>query len=115
MQPVQITVLGTANSTPIFLDNFQNPFQVSIACVLNANNATFTVQHCFDRTTAYLPTWDGSTNVTWFNQATIVNATGNISSNYAFPVVAVRLNVSSAQNATTSVTMFLSQANTVPS
>lgn len=115
MQPVQITVLGTANSTPIFMDLFQNPFQVSIACVLNAGNATFTVQHCFDRATAYLPTWDGSTNVTWFNNSGITNGTGNISGNYAFPVVAVRLNVSGASNATTSVTMFLDQATLCPS
>ena len=115
MRSLEVTVLGTANSTPVFLDLDQNPFQVSVACVLNSGNATWNVQHCFDYTAAYSTSWNGSTGVTWFNNSGIAAATAAISGNYAFPVVAVRLNVISANPATASVTMFLNQADTVPS
>ena len=115
MKTLQTTVLGTGNSVPFFLDLNANPFQVSIGCVVNTTGqaATWNVQHCFDYATAYLPSWDGSTNVTWFNNSGIANATANISGNYAFPVVAVRLNVPNS-TATTTVTMYLTQADTVP-
>jgi len=117
MKTMQVRVLGTAISTPLFLDPMCNPFQVSIACALNTTgaDATWTVQHCFDMATCYLPSWDGSTTVTWFSNTGISNATGNISGNYAFPVVAVRLNVSNAAAAPPAVTMFVTQADTVPS
>jgi len=113
MKTFQATVTGTANSPIFYPDLMANPFQVSIACVVGTAAATFNVQHCFDYATAYLPTWDGSTGVTWFNNTGIANATANISGNYAFPVVAVRLNVTSAV-ATSTVTLYVTQADTVP-
>ena len=113
MQPIQVTVIGTGSSTAFLPDYMQNPFNISIACVLNTAVATFNVQHCFDFRTAYLPTWDGSTNVTWFNNSGITSATANISGNYAFPVAAIRLQVSNAV-ATTLVTMNITQASNAP-
>jgi hypothetical protein len=113
MRTAEITVNGTGISSPFFLDLNQNPFAVSVACVLGTAAGTFTVEHTFNSRTAYLPTWDGSTNVTWFPNSGITVATASISGNYAFPVVAVRLNVVSAV-ATTTVTMFLTQADNTP-
>ncbi len=34
MQPLQTTVIGTGSSVPWIMDYMQNPFQVSIGCVL---------------------------------------------------------------------------------
>ena len=113
MMPIQVSVTGTGVSTSFLPDYFQNPFQVSIGCVIGTAAGTFSVQHCFDFRTAYLPTWDGSTNVTWFNNSGITSATANISGNYAFPVAAIRLQVSNAV-ATTLVTMNITQASNAP-
>lgn len=112
MMPIQMTVTGTAVSTAIIPDQFQNPFSVSIGCVL-VNAGTFSVQHTFDYSTVMLPSWDGSTGVTWFSNSGITNATASISGNYAFPVAAVRLNVTNAV-ATTTVTVFFAQATNAP-
>ena|SRR5689334_6168772 len=113
MQPIAVTVTGTAVSTAFIPDYMQNPFQISIGCVLGTAAGTFSVQHCFDYSTVLSPKWDGSTSVTWFNNSGITNATGSISGNYAFPVAAIRLNVSDAV-ATTTVTMFITQATNAP-
>lgn len=113
MMPTQRTVNGTGVSTPIFPDQFQNPFSVSIGVVFGAAAGTFSVQHTFDYSTVMLPTWDGSTGVTWFNNSGITNATGSISSNYAFPVAAIRLNITNAV-ATTTATMFFAQSSNAP-
>lgn len=113
MMPTKRTVTGTSGvSSPIFPDQFQNPFSVSIGCVLTAAG-TFSVQHTFDYSTVMLPTWDGSTGVTWFTNSGITAATTSIASNYAFPVAAVRLSVLDGV-ATTSVTMFYAQATNAP-
>lgn len=113
MMPIQMTLNGTAVSTAIIPDQFQNPFNISIGCALATAAGTFSVQHCFDYSTVMLPTWDGSTGVTWFNNSGITNATASISGNYAFPVAAIRLNVTNAV-ATTQVTLFLAQASNAP-
>lgn len=113
MQPIQVSVTGTGISTAFLPDYFQDPFAISIACVIGTASGTFSVQHCFDFRTVYLPTWDGTSGVTWFNNSGITSATTSITSNYAFPVAAIRLNVSEAVS-TTSVTMFLTQATNAP-
>jgi hypothetical protein len=113
MKAIQTTVLGTANSQAFHMDVFQNPFAVSVACVLNAGAATWNVQHCFDLATTLTPLWNGSTGVTWFTNSGIAVATGAISGNYAFPVAAIRLNVIEA-TATASVTIFIDQATNAP-
>jgi hypothetical protein len=113
MQPIQVTVTGTAASTAFLMDYMQNPFQVSVACVLGTAAGTFSVQHTFDYTTVFSPTWNGSTGVTWFNNSGITNATATISGNYAFPVAAIRLNVTNAV-ATTTVAMTITQASNAP-
>lgn len=113
MQPIQVTVNGTGISTAFIMDYMQNPFQVSVACVMDAAG-TYSVEHTFNYSTVFSPTWNGSTGVTWFPNTGIVNATaGTASGNYAFPVAAIRLNVSGAV-ATTVTTMFLTQASNAP-
>lgn len=113
MQPIAVTVTGTAVSTSFIMDYMQNPFQVSIGCTLGTAAGTFSVQHTLDYATVFSPTWNGSTGVTWFNNTGITNATASITGNYAFPVAAIRLNVTSAL-ATTTVTMNIAQASNAP-
>jgi hypothetical protein len=113
MNPVKVAVTGTGVSTAFLPDYFQNPFQISIGCVLGVAAGTFSVEHCFDYQAVYSTSWNGSTGVTWFTNSGITNATASISGNYAFPVAAIRLNVTNAV-ATTVVTMFLTQAQNGP-
>jgi hypothetical protein len=112
MQPIAVTTIGTATSTPFIMDYMQNPFQVSVGCVLNSGTAFFNVQHIFDYSTVFSPTWNG-TSGTWFNNSGITGATASISGNYAFPVAAIRLQVASC-SATASVTMNITQASNAP-
>lgn len=113
MQPIAVTVIGTGVSTAFIMDYMQNPFNVSIGCTIGTAAGTFTVQHCFDYSTVFSPTWNGSTGVTWFNNSGVTNATAAIAGNYAFPVAAIRLNVTGAV-ATTSITMNITQASNAP-
>lgn len=113
MQPIAVTVTGTGVSTSFIMDYMQNPFQVSLGVVLGTAAGTFSVQHTMDYSTVFSPTWNGSTGVTWFNNSGITNATASIGGNYAFPVAAIRLNVSAAV-ATTTVTLNITQASNAP-
>ena len=113
MQPVQLTQNGTGATRAVAMDYMQNPFQVSLGCVLNAGTAFFSVEHTFDFTSVFNnPTWNGTT-ATWFANTGITGATTNISGNYAFPVAAIRLNIYST-NATGSVTLVITQASEIP-
>jgi hypothetical protein len=113
MMPIQMRVTGTGNSTAIIPDFMQNPFNISIGCVLGTAAGTFSVQHTFDYSTVMSPTWNGSSGVTWFNNTGINAATASVSGNYAFPVAAIRLNVSGAV-ATTTVDVSITQASNAP-
>jgi len=113
MMPIQMRVTGTGNSTAIIPDFMQNPFNVSIGCVAGTASVTFDVQHCFDYTTVFSPTWNGSSSVTWFNNSGITAATTNVSGNYAFPVAAIRLHVGTAV-ATSTVDITITQASNAP-
>lgn len=112
MYPVSIRVVGTAISTPIIPDTFQNPFNIGVGVV--AANCTYSVQHCFDYTAVMSPTWNGTT-ATWFENSGITNTSlATCNGNYAFPVAAIRLNVTGAANATAAATMMLIQAQNAP-
>ena len=114
MQPVQLTQNGTGFTRPVIMDYMQNPFQVSLGCIVSASGtATFNVEHTFDFSGILNnPAWNGTTGVTWFANTGITAATTNIGGNYSFPVAAIRLN--STANATTSVTLVITQASNVP-
>lgn len=99
MRPVSVTVTGVANSAAIPMDYVQAPFAVGVGCVISAT-ATYTVQHTFD------DVQDATVTPTWFSNSGITAKTANTDGNYAFPVRAVRLNVSAS---TGTVTMTLIQ------
>jgi hypothetical protein len=105
MQPVQIKAIGTGASTPVILDIFQNPFNIGLGVNIATGTAFWAVEHCFDFTTVMSPTWNGTSNVTWYPNSglsggTTAGADGtttvSLNGNYAFAVAAIRLNVYSA-------------------
>lgn len=121
MQPVVVWAIGTATSTVVIPDYMQNPFQISVGCVLGTAAGTFSIQHSLDFPTVYAPSFNGATalvngavqTATWFDNSGITNATASITGNYAFPVAAIRLNIKNAV-ATTQVTAIITQATNAP-
>lgn len=100
MGPVSVTVSdasgGAKNSSPIPIDWRTCPVNVGIGCVVTGT-VSYSVQHTFEGTT-------------WFENANISGGTGNADTNYAFPVLQVRLHLASG---TGSVTMTLLQSGPV--
>lgn len=129
MQPVQITVVGQAISTPIIPDTKQNPFNIglglSVSTGLLGSTVSWAVEHCFDFSTVMSPTWNGSSGVTWFQNSGMNNvlpsaATPTLSvstpvnGNYAFAVAAIRLNISNTAISTAVYTLNIIQSVNSP-
>jgi hypothetical protein len=75
------------------MDSRLKPFNVGIGCTISAT-ATYSVQHSFDDITKGPP-------VVWFNNANVNGATANADTNYAYPVTAIRLNVTASSGTVT--------------
>jgi hypothetical protein len=93
-RPVRVTLLTTGVTRPIPLNNYADPFNAGIGVKLNdVSTGTYTVEHTFDN--VFDPAFDAST-ATWYTSTFGGNTsakTANADGNYAFPVVATRLNV----------------------
>jgi hypothetical protein len=102
-----VTGLSSTFGFPISApDITQTPFAISIGCVVNSSNITYNVEHTFDYTGSSVFI---SSNATWFQNSTISAASSNLSGNYAFPVSAIRPNVT-AGSSTGTLTVTLIQA-----
>lgn len=85
MRPQVVTLSSATTSSPLPMDTKQSPFSVGIGVTVTGT-ATYTVEHTFDDVLG------GATPV-WLPNATLAAATTSQSGNYAFPVTAIRLNV----------------------
>jgi len=91
MRPIRVTVGSQTVSSPIPMDTYQDPFNVSIGVALSAGaSLTYTVQHTFDD--VFAANFDPSTAV-WYSNASLATKTTSSDGNYISPVTAVRLNV----------------------
>lgn len=91
MRPIRVTVSSATTSNVIPLDQYISPFNIGLGISLSAGaSLTYTVQHTLDD--VYSPTFDPAT-ARWFSHATLVDKTTSFDGNYAFPITAVRLNV----------------------
>lgn len=86
MTPQTIQLNSATTSAWIPLDYKQNPFNVGFGVVLSGT-ATYTIQHTFD------DVFNSTIIPTAFDHDTVAGKTTNEDGNYAFPVRAVRLNV----------------------
>lgn len=105
----QTTTTGlstTAGWTPYYPDVMRNPFNIGIGCVVNSSTVTYNVEHSFDD---YTSSSYVSSAATWFTNSGITAKSTNQDGNYAYPVRAIRLNVT-AGSSTGTVTMTLIQA-----
>lgn len=86
MSAVTRTISSTGTAAPIVLDRWQSPFNVSYSVALSGS-ATYGVEFTLDDPNgSFAPVWMSDANN---GAGTVANAVGN----YAFPVRAMRLNV----------------------
>lgn len=103
MRPVRVTVGSQAISAPIPLDHYQGPFNVGIAVVLSSGaTLTYTVEHTFDD--VFAKDFDAST-ATWFPNSSLTSKSASLDGNYAFPIMAVRLNVTAYTDGNATMTV----------
>lgn len=106
MRPVTLTVTGVDVSAPIILDHYISPFNSGFGVVISGS-PTYSVEHTF--ADVFANDFNPAT-ATWFVHPTINGMTTNADGNYAFPVMAVRLNVTAVNAGTDTATITLIQA-----
>lgn len=101
-RPVRVSVSGVGVSNPIPLNNYGDPFNVGFGVKLSVGaTLTYTVEHTFDD--VFASGFD-PTSAVWYSNATVVAQTTNKDGNYAFPVTAIRLNVTAWTAGTATLT-----------
>lgn len=103
MRPVRLSVGALAVSTPVILDQYRDPFSVGVGVTLSAGaSLTYTVEHTFDD--VFAADFNPAT-ATWFPHASLATKTTSSDGNYAYPVMAVRLNVTAYTSGTATMTV----------
>jgi len=92
--PSIVTKTGTGTSAWIPVDYTQANFGIGFGCVVSGT-VTYDVQHTFDNIQ------DTSVTPTAFTHSTVFSETTNQDGNYAFPIRAIRLNVSAGTGSVT--------------
>lgn len=87
MRRVILTQTGVGSSQICPMDYRAQVFQVGMGAELVSGTATFSVQHTFD------DIYDPTVTPVWYPHATISAATANTDGNYAFPIAAIRLTI----------------------
>lgn len=104
MRPSSITAITSGNSVPVPLDRYVNGYAVAVT--MPTAGAVYTLQYSLDDP---YDNYSVSYNVSgaWFNwdDATLVNASANKSTNLAFPPAAIRLKLTSGVSAGRPVTL----------
>lgn len=95
MRPQVLTVTASGKSNPIPLDRYVNGYAVAVT--MKTAGAVYTLQYSLDDPFANYSNSYNTSGV-WFNwdDATLVNASTNKSTNLAFAPAAVRINVTAA-------------------
>lgn len=89
-------IASVTTSAPIPMDRKQNPFQVGFAVVVSGV-LTYSVEHTLDDILNGPLT---AATATWFPNATVAAQTTSKDGNYAYPVTAIRLNVTAYTSGT---------------
>jgi hypothetical protein len=107
MRQVVQTTETTETLAPVPMDQYISPFNVSVA-ITTLGNCTTTTQYTFDD--VFSNDFDALT-AEWFDHPDLTNVADDQVGNFAFPVKAIRLNVTS-NNPGNKVTFYVTQAGT---
>lgn len=110
MRPVVKTVSSATQSDPIRVNwrGTQSAFALAIGVDLNPGVLTYTVEHTFDDPTDFTSSSDYNTNATWRATSGLTALTATGEGNIAFPIQAVRLNVTAFTSGSAEITVIQS-------
>jgi hypothetical protein len=103
MRPKKVTVTGVGTSAWLPIDYIQDPMHIGLGCVIVSGTATYSVEHTFD------DIYDSTVTPVAFQNSGITAQTTNKDGNYAFPVRAIRLNVTAGVAPVVAMTMIQGQ------
>lgn len=103
MRPIRVTVGSVAASNTVPLEQYISPFNLGLGVSLSVGaDLTYTVQHTFDD--VFARNFNPAT-ANWFSHATMVNKTTSFDGNYAYPITAIRLNVTAYVSGSATLTI----------
>jgi hypothetical protein len=103
MRPVRVTLTAAGVSPPVVLDQYLSPFNIGLGiAVTGGASLTYTVQHTFDD--VFASGFDPAT-ATWYANSGLSAKTASFDGNYAYPVTAVRLNVTAWTSGSATLTV----------
>lgn len=110
MRPVVKTVTSATQSDPIRVNwrGSGSSFALAIGVDLNPGVLTYTVEHTFDAPSNFSSSADYNTNATWRSTTGLTALTATDEGNIAFPIQAVRLNVTSFTSGSAEITVIQS-------
>jgi len=108
MRPVVVTVSSATTSNPIPVDWRGSPFSLAIGVDLNPGVLTYTVEHTFDDPIGFTSAADYNSNATWRATTGLSALTATDEGNIAFPIRAVRLNVTAFTSGSAEMTIIQS-------
>lgn len=94
MRRITETVSGVGTSPVLPMDFRAQVFNVGFGCEATGT-VTFSVQHTFD------DIYNLAITPVWFNHAFVVGSTTSVDGNYAFPISAMRLNITAGTGSVT--------------
>lgn len=94
MDVSKVTQTGVGTSVWIPVDNKQACFGIGFGCVVSGS-ATYSIEHTFD------DIQNASVTPTAFTHTSVANKTANQDGNYAFPIRAMRINVTAGTGSVT--------------
>lgn len=103
MRPIRKTLSSATSTTPVPMDLYRDPFNVSLAVSLPAGTSlTYTVEYTVDD--VFSNTFDPAT-ATWVSVTGMAAQTTGTQGNIAFPVTAIRLRVSAFTSGSATLTI----------
>ena len=96
----KVSVSSQTTSNPVVIDHLAENFAVGFGVVYGGGTLTYDVEHTFD------DIFDPAVTPTWFKHSSVVSKTSvNADGNYAFPIRAMRLNVTAWTSGTAVLTV----------
>src|SRR3990167_7449167 len=99
MRPTRVTLTAAGISAPIVVNWAASDFKIGFGVDVNGT-LTYSVQHCFEDPAGHASATAYNDDATWFDHTSIAAQTTDKDGNYAYPIRAVRLNVTAFTSGT---------------
>lgn len=101
---VSNTTTGTSQSSPYVVNWKANNFGIGMGLTMTASKGIgVDIEHTFDDPKS------GLTNATWFKHSSLSSRTASADGNYAYPITAIRINITAQTSGNGSATLKIVQ------